>query len=91
MQYRPCRLVGVQPEGALQAEGRHLIFWVTSCHATMNQIVSGVRVRSNGVLAVVETRLANAWHIQRPSPMSQPPLEPHFGQVNQFDHRSQFR
>ncbi len=26
MQYRPCRLVGVQPEGALQAEGRHLIF-----------------------------------------------------------------
>ena len=50
-----------------------------------------VRVRSNTVPAVAEIRFEHAEHIRRPSPTSQPPPEPHFGQMNPSGHRSQSR
>ena len=56
-----------------------------------NQTVSGVLVRWKIVPAVTDVRCPHAVHIQRPSPVYQPPAESQSGQTNPFGHRSHSR
>ncbi len=48
-------------------------FWVANSQQALNHTVSGVRVRSKMVPAVVEVRSPHPVHMNRPSPKRHPP------------------
>jgi len=48
-------------------------FWVANSQQAVNHTVSGVRVRSKTVPAVVDVRAWHRAHSNRPSPSRQPP------------------
>ncbi len=58
---------------------------------TVNHTVSGVRVRSKIVPAVVEVRTWQPEHSNRPSPSRQPPAWPQSKQTKPPGHRSHSR